>query len=119
MVGPELAKQSADAGMQKTLAGVAEEMQKNEAKTLQDLIDCQGVATDLGGYYKLDKAKADKAMNLSSLGKLAQSGQANIIKLPNISAAIPQLKECIKELQGQGYAPPEYPEEPKDDKVSH
>merc|ERR1719476_601596 len=50
------------------------------------------------------------------LGALAQSGDANIIKLPNISASIPQLKECIKELQGQGYAVPNFPEEPKDDK---
>jgi isocitrate dehydrogenase len=53
---------------------------------------------------------------LAQLGKLAQSGQANIIKLPNVSASVPQLKECIKELQGQGFAIPEYPEEPKDDK---
>jgi len=53
---------------------------------------------------------------LTELGKLAQSGQANIIKLPNISASIPQLKECIAELQAKGYAVPNYPEEPKDDK---
>jgi len=53
---------------------------------------------------------------LGELGTLAQSGKAIIIKLPNVSASVPQLKECIKELQGQGYALPEYPEEPKDDK---
>merc|ERR1719502_1115919 len=53
---------------------------------------------------------------LSSLGKLCQGGDANIIKLPNISASIPQLKECIKELQSQGYAVPDYPENPADDK---
>jgi len=53
---------------------------------------------------------------LTQLGELAQSGQANIIKLPNISASLPQLKECIAELQKQGYALPEYPENPKDDK---
>merc|ERR1719456_449779 len=53
---------------------------------------------------------------LAELGKLAQSGEANIIKLPNVSASIPQLKECIKELQSQGYAIPDFPEEPKDDK---
>jgi len=52
---------------------------------------------------------------LAQLGKLAQSGQANIIKLPNISASIPQLKECIKELQGQGFKIPDYPEEAKTD----
>jgi isocitrate dehydrogenase len=53
---------------------------------------------------------------LTELGVLAQSGKANIIKLPNVSASIPQLKECIKELQGKGYALPDYPEDPKDDK---
>merc|ERR1719254_145551 len=53
---------------------------------------------------------------LTELGELAQSGKANIIKLPNISASVPQLKECIKELQSQGYAVPAYPEDPKDDK---
>mmetsp|Transcript_20286 Transcript_20286/g.41641 ORF Transcript_20286/g.41641 Transcript_20286/m.41641 type:complete len:764 (-) Transcript_20286:327-2618(-) len=53
---------------------------------------------------------------LGWLGELAQSGDANIIKLPNVSASIPQLKECIAELQSQGFALPEYPENPKDDK---
>jgi len=53
---------------------------------------------------------------LAELGELAKSGKANIIKLPNISASIPQLKECIAELQSQGYAVPDYPENPKDDK---
>jgi len=53
---------------------------------------------------------------LSELGELAKSGQANIIKLPNVSASIPQLKECIAELQKQGYKLPEYPESPKDEK---
>ena len=52
---------------------------------------------------------------LAELGRLAQSGQANIIKLPNVSASVPQLKECIAELQGQGFAIPSYPEDPKDD----
>merc|ERR1719408_915166 len=50
---------------------------------------------------------------LTKLGKLAASGKANIIKLPNISASIPQLEECIKELQGKGYAVPDYPAAPK------
>lgn len=53
---------------------------------------------------------------LTELGKLAQSGDANIIKLPNVSASVPQLKECIAELQSQGFALPEFPEEPKDGK---
>ena len=53
---------------------------------------------------------------LAELGELAKKPEANIIKLPNISASLPQLQEAIKELQGQGYKLPEYPESPKDDK---
>src|SRR4249920_1679685 len=53
---------------------------------------------------------------LSELGELAKRPEANIIKLPNISASLPQLKAAIKELQSQGYKLPEYPEDPKDDK---
>ena len=53
---------------------------------------------------------------LTQLGELALTPEANIIKLPNISASIPQLQEAIQELQSQGYALPDYPENPKDDK---
>ena len=53
---------------------------------------------------------------LSELGELAKTPEANIIKLPNISASVPQLKAAIKELQSQGYKIPDYPENPKDDK---
>ncbi len=53
---------------------------------------------------------------LAELGELAKTPEANIIKLPNISASLPQLQETIKELQKQGYKLPEYPENPKDDK---
>lgn len=49
---------------------------------------------------------------LSELGALAQTPEANIIKLPNISASVPQLKAAIKELQSKGYDLPDYPEEP-------
>ncbi|WP_061035598.1 MULTISPECIES: NADP-dependent isocitrate dehydrogenase [Vibrio] len=49
---------------------------------------------------------------LAELGELAKTPEANIIKLPNISASIPQLKAAIKELQAKGYALPNYPEEP-------
>jgi isocitrate dehydrogenase len=52
---------------------------------------------------------------LSELGELAKTPEANIIKLPNVSASIPQLKAAIAELQGQGYALPDYPDEPKTD----
>jgi isocitrate dehydrogenase len=52
---------------------------------------------------------------LSELGKLANSPEANIIKLPNISASVPQLKEAIAELQKHGYKIPNFPEDPKSD----
>jgi isocitrate dehydrogenase len=53
--------------------------------------------------------------DLAELGELAKTPAANIIKLPNISASIPQLAAAIKELQAQGYQLPDYPEEPKTD----
>ncbi|MBN9312268.1 MAG: isocitrate dehydrogenase (NADP(+)) [Chryseobacterium sp. 39-10] len=58
---------------------------------------------------------------LSSLGQLATQPDANIIKLPNISASVPQLEEAIAELQKKGYALPNYPAEPKndDEKIIH
>src|SRR6059058_1380430 len=49
---------------------------------------------------------------LAELGELAKTSEANIIKLPNISASVPQLKAAIAELQEQGYAIPDYPEDP-------
>jgi len=52
---------------------------------------------------------------LAELGALANRPEANIIKLPNVSASIPQLKACIAELQSQGYALPNYPDEPATD----
>jgi isocitrate dehydrogenase len=51
---------------------------------------------------------------LAELGELARTPAANIIKLPNISASLPQLKAAIAELQGKGYAIPDYPEDPAD-----
>ncbi|MFT5713008.1 MAG: isocitrate dehydrogenase, partial [Glaciecola sp.] len=50
---------------------------------------------------------------LAELGELAKTPEANIIKLPNISASVPQLHSAIKELQAKGYALPNYPENPK------
>ncbi|WP_405450488.1 NADP-dependent isocitrate dehydrogenase [Streptomyces achromogenes] len=52
---------------------------------------------------------------LTELGELAKTPAANIIKLPNISASIPQLKAAVAELQGKGYALPDYPDDPKTD----
>ncbi|ALM07318.1 isocitrate dehydrogenase [Sediminicola sp. YIK13] len=64
-----------------------------------------------------DFLKADQKISddLAELGALAKTPEANIIKLPNISASIPQLKEAITELQSQGYAVPNYPDEPKNE----
>jgi isocitrate dehydrogenase len=53
--------------------------------------------------------------SLAELGSLAKTPDANIIKLPNISASIPQLKAAVKELQDAGYAVPDYPEHPQTD----
>ncbi len=52
---------------------------------------------------------------LAELGELAKTPQANIIKLPNISASVPQLKAAVAELQAQGYALPEFPDDPQTD----
>ena len=60
------------------------------------------------------RAEQRIADDLAELGRLATTPEANIIKLPNISASMPQLKAAIRELQGQGYALPDYPDEPKD-----
>ncbi|WP_040282115.1 NADP-dependent isocitrate dehydrogenase [Tessaracoccus massiliensis] len=57
--------------------------------------------------------KVDDA--LTELGELAKTPEANIIKLPNISASVPQLKAAIAELQGQGFDVPDYPEDPQTD----
>ncbi|MCF2527460.1 NADP-dependent isocitrate dehydrogenase [Yinghuangia soli] len=63
-------------------------------------------------YLREDQRIADA---LTELGELANTPAANIIKLPNISASIPQLKAAIAELQEQGYALPEYPDDPQTD----
>ena len=57
-----------------------------------------------------------KSNDLEALGILAKSPEANIIKLPNISASIPQLKEAISELQAKGFNVPDYPDEPGNDR---
>src|SRR5215469_7249818 len=53
--------------------------------------------------------------NLGELGRLTRLPDTNIIKLPNISASVPQLVAAIKELQGKGYKVPDFPEDPKTD----
>ncbi|MDO6428202.1 NADP-dependent isocitrate dehydrogenase [Thalassotalea sp. 1_MG-2023] len=63
-------------------------------------------------YLKEDQRIGDA---LAELGDIAKTPEANIIKLPNISASIPQLQAAIKELQAKGYALPDYPAEPKNE----
>ena len=63
-------------------------------------------------FLKEDQKTIDA---LSELGKLATAPEANIIKLPNVSASVPQLKTAIAELQSHGYAVPNFPEEPQND----
>ena len=64
-----------------------------------------------------DKLNADQQVpnDLSELGEIAKTPEANIIKLPNISASIPQLENAIEELQAKGFAIPSYPHEPSND----
>ncbi|HHJ34356.1 MAG TPA: NADP-dependent isocitrate dehydrogenase [Gammaproteobacteria bacterium] len=64
-----------------------------------------------------DDLKDDQKQSdaLAELGELAKKPEANIIKLPNISASVPQLHAAIKELQSQGYAIPDFPEDPQDE----
>ncbi len=63
-------------------------------------------------FLKEDQKQAD---DLAELGEMTQSPETNIIKLPNISASIPQLKAAIKELQAKGYEVPNYPDAPQND----
>ncbi|MDQ0259423.1 NADP-dependent isocitrate dehydrogenase [Sinomonas atrocyanea] len=65
-----------------------------------------------GDYLTAEQQQSDA---LAELGALAKTPEANIIKLPNISASIPQLKAAIAELQSQGYALPDYPDNPSSD----
>ena len=63
-------------------------------------------------FLNEDQKQSD---DLAELGELAKTPEANIIKLPNVSASIPQMKAAIKELQSKGYKLPDYPEDPKND----
>ena len=78
----------------------------NDPRAVRTLL---GRVTESGDAQRIGDA-------LAELGALTLDPSANIIKLPNISASIPQLVATIKELQSQGYKLPDYPEDPKDDK---
>jgi isocitrate dehydrogenase len=70
------------------------------------------ILAEFGDYLTEEQRMPD---NLGELGRLTQSPDTNIIKLPNISASVPQLVAAIKELQQKGYAVPDYPAQPKND----
>lgn len=76
--------------------------------TTKDISLAARILANFTDLLPQDQKVAD---SLSELGDLAKQPEANIIKLPNISASVPQLKAAIKELQAQGFALPEYPEE--------
>ena len=76
-------------------------------------ISLSGRIISVFGDYLAEDQRIEDA--LAELGALAKSPDANIIKLPNISASIPQLKAAIVELQGQGFALPSYPDDPSTD----
>jgi len=74
-------------------------------------VDVEQVDISLAGRVLAAMGKAED--ELAKLGELVQKPEANIIKLPNISASVGQLKECIAELQKQGFDIPDYPENPE------
>jgi isocitrate dehydrogenase len=69
----------------------------------------------LAAFADLLKGKANVSDDLAELGRLVTQPEANVIKLPNISASVPQLKACIAELQGKGFPLPNYTDEPTDE----
>jgi len=73
------------------------------------------IIATMGEFLKDEQKIEDE---LAYLGELVEKPEANVIKLPNISASIPQLKEAIAELQSQGYELPNYPEEPANEEES-
>jgi isocitrate dehydrogenase len=80
--------------------------------TLKDISLTGRILSNFPEKLKPEQRVSDE---LAELGKLALKPEANIIKLPNISASVPQLKAAIKELQGKGYDVPDYPDNPTND----
>ena len=75
--------------------------------------DISLAARILAAFPDYLSAEQQRSNDLEALGTMAKSPEANIIKLPNISASIPQLKEAIQELQEKGFKLPDYPDEPE------
>jgi len=81
---------------------------------LRDISLCARILAQFPDQLPAAQQVADA---LGELGELVKSPEANVIKLPNISASVPQLKAAIAELQEQGYPIPDYPEEPSDEQA--
>ena len=81
-----------------------------------DISVSASILAEFSDYLQEDQRVPD---NLAALGRITHQPDANIIKLPNFSAAVPQLTAAIRELQSHGYNLPDYPEEPKtaEDKI--
>jgi len=79
---------------------------------IKDISLASRILANFPTYLKPEQRVADA---LAELGELVKKPEANIIKLPNISASVPQLKKTIEELQGDGFAVPNYPDEPSTD----
>jgi len=80
--------------------------------TTKDISLAGRIIANFADFLSAEQQQSDA---LAELGDLAKTAEANIIKLPNISASIPQLHAAIKELQKHGYALPNYPEDPQND----
>ena len=80
--------------------------------TTKDISLAGRIIANFADFLNAEQQQSDA---LAELGDLAKTPEANIIKLPNISASIPQLQAAIKELQKHGYALPDYPEDPSSD----
>ena len=87
----------------------------NPAGVVVETRDISLAARILGYFPEYLTESQRQGDALAELGELAKTPEANIIKLPNVSASIPQLIAAIKELQEQGYALPDFPEEPQND----
>jgi isocitrate dehydrogenase len=88
------------------------------AKTADIVIETRDISLSgriIANFPDYLTAEQQQPDALAELGLLAQTPEANIIKLPNVSASVPQLVAAIEELQQQGYKLPSYPEEPKSD----
>ncbi|HEY5642841.1 MAG TPA: NADP-dependent isocitrate dehydrogenase [Woeseiaceae bacterium] len=80
--------------------------------TASDISVAARILAEFSDFLEPDQRVSD---NLAELGELTQHPDTNIIKLPNISASVPQLKAAVEELQSKGYAVPDYPDDPETD----